>query len=236
MGMVIHDDFWAACQAMPEKQRAQFLYAIALYRFEKEEPKGNPPWLPTFLVIKDRIEMGDDKSERAQKAANARWEKERARKAQEEAQARDEDSAQAYADAYAQADTQAYALAQNSCNAEVEYELVVGVPPYNPPMQNDEQRMPFWLQCLNAFNDVMATTYTSMPEKCRHRLERSEGTVSVEEVRAMIAYKRDEWCGTKYRKGLTPNTLFSPDHFEQYLHQSQAEAKEAKTYAKYDNL
>ena len=52
MGMVIHDDFWAAAQAMPEKQRAPFIYAIVEYRFTGKEPQGSPAWLPTFLVLK----------------------------------------------------------------------------------------------------------------------------------------------------------------------------------------
>ena len=73
MGMVIHDDFWAAAQAMPEKQRAPFIYAIVEYRFTGKEPQGSPAWLPTFLVLKGRLDMGDEKSERARKAANARW-------------------------------------------------------------------------------------------------------------------------------------------------------------------
>ena len=51
MGMVIHDDFWAAAQAMPEKQRAPFIYAIVEYRFTGKEPQGSPAWLPTFLVL-----------------------------------------------------------------------------------------------------------------------------------------------------------------------------------------
>lgn len=95
---------------------------------------------------------------------------------------------------------------------------------------------PFWLQCLAAFNDLMGTTYTTMPEKCRHMLERSAATFTVGQVRSMIAFKREEWTGTKYRKGLTPNTLFSPDHFEQYMHQTQAEEKEAGDYAAYDQV
>ena len=50
----------------------------------------------------------------------------------------------------------------------------------------------------------------------------------------MIRYKREEWQGTKYSKCLTPNTLFSPDHFEQYIHQSQAHHQEVSEYAVYD--
>ena len=225
MGMVIHDDFWAACQAMPEKQRAPFLYAIALYRFEKKEPKGNPPWLPTFIALKQRIDMGDEASERGRKMAQARWGKQKAQApAQQDAQA------------YAQAGAYAYAQASNNSDAEVEDELGVGEPPYIPPMPGNEEGAPYWLQCLAAFNDLMGTAYTTMPSKCRHMLDRSAAVFTVGQVRSMVEFKREEWAGTKYRKGLTPNTLFSPDHFEQYMHQAIAEEKEAGDYAAYDQI
>lgn len=227
MGMVIHDDFWAACQAMPERQRAPFLYALVEYRFEKKEPKGSPQWLPTFIAFKQRIDMGDEASERGRKMAQARWGRHRA-------QASGQHHAQAHAAADAQAYAQAYAQAPNEPDAEVEDELVVGEPPYSPPMPGSAEGPPFSLRCLAAFNDLMGTTYTTMPSKCRHMLERSADAFTVEQVRSMVAFKREEWTGTKYRKGLTPNTLFSPDHFEQYMHQALAEQKEAEAYADYN--
>ena len=165
--------------------------------------------------------------------AQARWGKQKAQApAQQDAQAQAQHDAQAYA----QAGAYAYAQASNNSDAEVEDEVVVGEPPYSPPMPSSLEDAPFWLQCLAAFNDLMGTTYTTMPEKCRHMLERSAATFSVAQVRSMIAFKREEWTGTKYRKGLTPNTLFSPDHFEQYMHQAQAEEKEADEYAAYDQI
>lgn len=230
MGMIIHDDFWAACQAMPEKQRAPFLYALAEYRFEKKEPKGSPAWLPTFIALKQRIDLGDEASERGRKMAKARWGKQKAQASgQQTAQAPCKRDAQAHA----AADAQAYAQASNNSDAEVEVELGVGEPPYIPPVPSSVQDAPFWLQCLAALNDLLGTAYTTMPEKCRHMLERSAATFTVAQVRSMVEFKREEWTGTKYRKGLTPNTLFSPDHFEQYMHQAQAEREEAARYAEY---
>lgn len=92
----------------------------------------------------------------------------------------------------------------------------------------------FAVQCLNAFNEVKGTTYLTMPPECTRTLSRFDGTYSVEQVKAMVAYKVKEWSGTKYKTSLTPNTLFSPQHFEQYMHQSFDDAKEAVDYAKYD--
>lgn len=229
MGMVIHDDFWAACQAMPPKHRAPFLYALAEYRFTKKEPTGNPPWLPTFIAFKQRIDMGDEASERGRKMAQARWGKQKANAQREH----DADASSKHdAQAYAQVDATAYAQASNNSDAEVEYELGVGEPPYSPPMQGNADP-PFWMQCLMEFNTLMGTTYTTMPEKCRNMLERSAGAYTVEQVRNMIAYKRDEWQGTRWKNCLTPNFMFSPDHFEQCIHQSIGESEEAETYAKY---
>lgn len=233
MGMVIHDDFWEACKAMPQKQRAPFLYALVAYRFDQEEPKGNPPWLPTFIAIKQRIDMGDAASKRGRKMAQARWGKREA-KNKTDAQASSQQDAQAYAQAHAQAHTDAYAQASNNLDAEDEVEIEVEIPPYSPPTQSNAQDAPFWVRCLGALNDFLGTTYTTMPEKCRHMLERSASAYTVEQVREMIAYKRDTWRGTKYSKCLTPNTLFSPDHFEQYMHEAKGEAEEAEAYAKYD--
>lgn len=223
--MVIHEDFWAAAKAMPERQRAPFLYALMAYRFEGVEPKGSPPWLPTFLVIKDRLELGDKSSQRGRDMANARWEKHRAQQAAQDAAASAEQDAQAYAQAYAQAD----AAAQNCRDAEVEDELGVGEPPYSPPMPE-----PFALLCLRALNEELGRDYTHLPSRCANAIQLASAGHTVEDVRAMVAYKRDEWRGTPYERHLTPNTLFSPDHIEQYLAQSRAAREEADRYAEYD--
>lgn len=236
MGMVIHDDFWESAQLMPEKQRAPFLYALMLYRFEGKEPEGNPPWLPTFVISKKRLDLGDEASERGRKMAEARWGKKRADTAVPNslnADACKSPDAAAYAQAYAQADADAHAQALNNPDAEVEIEVEIETPPYIPPHAQQDTKAPFWTSCLKALNDELVTTYTTMPEKCRLMLDRSRDTWTVEQVKAMVAYKRDEWQGTRYAKSLTPNTLFSPDHFEQYMHQSADNEREEGAYAEY---
>lgn len=223
MGMVIHDDFWAAAKAMPEKHRAPFLYAVIAYRFEGEEPKGNPPWLPTFLVIKDRIELGDKASEKGRKMAAARWGK-------KNAGAGGGQDAQAHA----QADAQAYAAARNNPDAEDEYELGV-VPPYNPPAGSGCEGEPFWVECLKALNAQLGTAYTTMPADCVRTVQGAEGRFSVEEVAGMVAFKRDWARGTRWSNILTPNTLFSRAHFEQYMGQfAESKRAEVRSGAKYD--
>lgn len=98
----------------------------------------------------------------------------------------------------------------------------------------------FPLLCLKALSDVSGQVYTTMPSRCRRELERAEGRFGADQVRGMIEFKRDEWRaedarrGTTLSRNLTPNTLFSPDHFEQYMGQFAAHRKEADRYAAYD--
>lgn len=80
---------------------------------------------------------------------------------------------------------------------------------------------PYALQCLAALNEVMGTAYGGLPPSVAGYLSRQAGRYPVEEVRAMVEFKRDEWEGTRWRKCLTPNTLFGAEHFEQYLAQSK---------------
>lgn len=104
----------------------------------------------------------------------------------------------------------------------------------NPGQSKENPLPPFPDLCLMALNEELGTAFTTMPAKCRRTLERSEGAATVEEVREMVRHKRDEFRGTQFRGCLTPNTLFSPDHFEQYVHQAREEGKEAARYACYD--
>ena len=213
MGMVIHDDFWAAAQAMPEKQRAPFIYAIVEYRFTGKEPQGSPAWLPTFLVLKGRLDMGDEKSERARKAANVRWGN---RPGKEDAV---DDAA-----ARAQADAQAHAGASSCGNAEVEVEVEYID---NPLIPFDE--------IVHALNEAAGTRYRSSSDKTRRLIHArwAEG-YRLPDFLAVIDTMAAEWAGDpKMAKYLRPSTLFSPK-FEDYVNRGPRTRKEADGYAEYD--
>jgi uncharacterized phage protein (TIGR02220 family) len=229
MGMVIHDDFWAAAQAMPEKQRAPFIYAIVEYRFTGKEPQGSPAWLPTFLVLKGRLDMGDEKSERARKAANARWGNrpgngdavaDAAAQAQTDAPAH----ADAYADASADADADAHADASSCGNAEVEVEVEYIENPLIP-----------FSEIVHALNDAAGTRYRASSAKTRSLIHArwAEG-YRLPDFLAVIDTMAAEWKDDpKMAKYLRPSTLFSPK-FEDYVNRSPKARKEADGYDEYD--
>lgn len=235
MGMVIHDDFWAAAQAMPEKQRAPFIYAIVEYRFTGKEPQGSPAWLPTFLVLKGRLDMGDEKSERARKAANARWgnrpgkddaAEDAAAQAQADAQAHAGAYADADADAYARADADAHADASSCGNAEVEDEVEVEY--------IENPLIPF-SEIVHALNDAVGTRYRASSAKTRSLIHArwAEG-YRLPDFLAVIDTMAAEWKGDpKMAKYLRPSTLFSPK-FEDYVNRSPKARKGADGYDEYD--
>lgn len=108
---------------------------------------------------------------------------------------------------------------------EVEGEVEVEIPPEDSP---------YALLCLDALNHVLGTTYSTLPPSAARTLARFEGVYTPEEVRAMVEYKRADWQDTRFKRNLTPNTLFSVEHFEQYMNQSKQHAKEASEYDIYD--
>lgn len=178
MGVIIHDDFWAAAQSMPEKQRAGFIYAICAYSFDGSEPKGNPAWLPTFIVVKDRLDMGAKASERGRAMANARWGKKH--------------DAQTYAQAYAQA--------SESSDAEVEVEVEVEKDHINRAEIREI------VGILNEeIGKAYKPTTPKTASLIRARLK--EG-FTVEDFRRVIETKAQEWRGGEMEKYLRPETLF----------------------------
>lgn len=235
MGMVIHDDFWAAAQAMPEKQRAPFIYAIVEYRFTGKEPQGSPAWLPTFLVLKGRLDMGDEKSERARKAANARWGNrpgngdavaDAAARAQDDAQARTGAYADADAVADADADADAHADASSCGNAEVEVEV--------EDEYIENPLIPF-SEIVHALNDAAGTRYRASSAKTRSLIHArwAEG-YRLPDFLAVIDTMAAEWKDDpKMDKYLRPSTLFSPK-FEDYVNRSPKTRKGADGYDEYD--
>lgn len=201
MGMVIHDDFWEAAQAMPEKQRAAFIYAIVRYRFTGEGPEGSPPWLPVFIAIRGRLDLADEASERGRKAAEARWGK------RDGSGASTASDAPACADAHALAHAGAHADAPGNSDTEVEDEVEDEKEPHIP-----------YAEIVTALNEAAGTSYRPTSKKTRQLIHArwAEG-FRLPDFEAVIATMAAAWLGDpKMSAYLRPETLFGPK-FEGYL-------------------
>lgn len=77
--------------------------------------------------------------------------------------------------------------------------------------------------CLRALNDELEgfapIRFTVNPHA--RFLNSVAGSVSLEDVRRMVAFKRKQWEGTRYQAHLNPSTLLSPYHLESYIAESK---------------
>lgn len=94
-------------------------------------------------------------------------------------------------------------------------------------VEKNRAQMTLPILCLKVFNEVFGTAFTHMPTKNAEFLSTLEG-VTEEDVRKMVLFKKSQWENTKYAVNMTPNTLFSPDHFEQYIHQAKTAKEEVQ--------
>ena len=203
MNVTIYDDFWEAAQLMPEKQRADFIFAIVNYGFTGEEPPAGKPWAPTFAVIRRRIEMSNEASEKAKSMAKARW-----------AKGRKDAQASCTTDAQASCTTDAQACSKKHAESESESESENITP--KPPYARIVQRL----------NDKAGTAFKSTSRKTRDliRARFNEGFTE-EDFSTVIDAMCDEWLGDAEMCGyLRPETLFGTK-FEGYLNRPAARAK-----------
>ncbi|MEG2533951.1 MAG: conserved phage C-terminal domain-containing protein, partial [Gordonibacter sp.] len=201
-----------------------FMVAVVRYGMTGAEPKGSPLWLPTFTVLKKRIRLS---SARATSGSKGGKSTKANKEANNDLPSTDQPSKPEANDGFAsQSNGKQNEILPSCVEGEGEKEVEVELSPSSPP---------FGLLCLNELNEVLGTCYGTLPSKAALCLSRMDGKYELSDVRRMIEYKRDEWTGTRFANNLTPNTLFGPDHFEQYMHQSKTSAKEASEYDIYDD-
>ena len=101
------------------------------------------------------------------------------------------------------------------------YHLNQTKPIQTKPIQEKkrESKPSFSLQCLKALNEelrgVAPVEFTRNPNG--EYIASLEGRFTVEDVREMVRFKRNEWEGTRFQQNLNPITLFSPEKFESYV-------------------
>lgn len=90
----------------------------------------------------------------------------------------------------------------------------------------DMTARPYAYRCLDVFNRVTGQSWTELKPEIARWLSRFEGVFSVDEVAVMIEFKRRQWKDNpKMKRYIRPKTLFSSDHFEEYIRESKEEAE-----------
>ena len=216
MAMMIQDDFWEAAQALPKRQRAPFLYAVAAYGFDGSLPEGNPPWLPVFIVIRKRIDMSSEASEKARKRARRRWDK----KPRDAAQGEGSDArARAAHDAPADAEHM-----HGTCQARA-----AASEPFDAESESESKYYPLTpsAKIVRRLNDRAGTSFSEASRQTdRLVADRLAEGFTVDDLAAVVDVKCAQWRGDPKMAGyLRPKTLFGPN-FEGYLQEARAMRKQ----------
>lgn len=212
--------FWEnwhrATKYLSRKERGEFLCKVTDYAFEGIEPKITQKEGPAWEFIKVAIDESLAGQEAGIKGGRGKRNKPHAETPSE--------------NPHEKPPTKTPSFIETETETETELQT-----------ERESERPGFSYACLAAFNEETGSTYATLPVKVERFMDRMGDSHTVDEVRAMVRYKRDEWQGTEFARNLTPQTLFSADHFEQYIHQSQMpppkrKPKEVKRDADFERL
>lgn len=81
----------------------------------------------------------------------------------------------------------------------------------------EQENASFSVQCLKIYNETMGRNLCSMPPKSAECLNLRKDRYTLDEVSGMVKMKREQWTGTKMEPYLKPTTIFSPEHFDEYM-------------------
>lgn len=220
--------YYEAAKMLPEEEQGAFLMAVAEYAFDGVEPDFDGMEAMAFILIKPNIDASVKATENGKGGGRP------PKKAKRDKKQGCEPSEKPPLKPTDETNSETTLDTDKDKERDMDKELEWGKGEEQAPFSEAESfDAGFAWQCLAELNGALGTMYSTMPAKCSHMLSRFEGRYSPPDVRRMVEFKRDEWRGTRFERHLTPNTLFGPDHFEQYMEQSSKEAGKDARFDKY---
>lgn len=86
-------------------------------------------------------------------------------------------------------------------------------------VEGDSMAYAFAYKCIAAWQTMTGRIAGTLPSAHMDTLELAKDAYTVEDVTAMLEYKRDEWAGSDMAKHFHPSTLFKPELFHKYMGQ-----------------
>ena len=226
--MQIFDSYIDAGQQLPQRDKERFYTALIEFIAYGFEPNLDGAAAAVFTAIKPSLVISKKRAEAGRRGGNANAKN---NGSSNFASKQNESKSEASDEASEQLACEFAHTITNTITSKGVGGAGEGEP--NPFTEAEEADAGFAWQCLAELNAALGLSYSTMPAKCSRTLSRFEGKYDLSSIRRMVEFKRDEWAGTQYARHLTPNTLFSPDHFEQYMEQSSKEAGKNARFDKY---
>lgn len=200
MVMYFQEDFWEAVNKLEstEDQDAAIV-ALVRYHFDKSEPT-NPIANAILTVCKDRIELSKKRS----KAGKTRKQS----KSKTETKSNQSATTASYS----------YSISNGTSGNELQVDNQHGID-YILEGDDDSMEYAFAYRCIASWQTMTGRIAGTLPAAHIDTLEMAKDAYTVDDVTAMLEYKRDEWAGTDMAKHFHPSTLFKPELFHKYMGQ-----------------
>lgn len=214
MVMYFQDDFWDAINKLEsiEDQNAAIV-ALVRYHFEQSEPK-NPIANAILTVCKDRIELSKKRS----KAGATR----KQTKSKTETKL---DQSGSYA---------SHSLSNSTSSNNLGIDNQQGI---DYMLQGDENELDYAYayRCIALWQTMTGMESENLNASTMDYLQSQKGNYTIDEVKAMLEYKREEWSKKGWDSNFYPKTLFNPENFKRYMNQSKDNKKTSADRWAYDD-
>lgn len=219
--MYFQDDFWEAIKVLPEKDRKDAAMALLEYHFEGCTDETNPVAVAILTVSKKRIELSKTRS-------NAKKGKTKSSSKQNQTQIKtdsNDDQTQTSPSISLSISPSNSSSASNlKKDDDVEWD--------NPTSADAE----FVASALEVFNDEAEADVANIDyaTQCSLAEIRARGR-TVDDLRSVVRCKVSQWSGDgKMNRYIRPSTLYSRDHFEEYLAEAKRKTSTNESGVKWD--
>lgn len=95
---------------------------------------------------------------------------------------------------------------------------------------NNKTNNNIYSEVIDYLNLKAETKYRKVENNFKHIKARLNDGFTIDDFKAVIDKKCQEWKGTEFERYLTPETLFRPSNFEKYLNQKIIPKKQTTTF------
>lgn len=235
MGFYIQDDFWEACEELPEKTQDEVFGSLVRLFFKGDkEPDIKGTSKAMFVAFRDRVLIAKKRSEAGKSKPNQNDDQNGNKPESNDGGSESKPVAAPESNDAPSAEQGGDKTGGHLLKGERERkkgkEKDLKEPPLPPLDECDNEAAAFAVEALAAFNSITGQDVRDMPGDAWCGLRRVfDAGRTIDDVRAVVEKKNAEWKDDKrMARFVRPSTLFG-DKFDEYLNQKDEGGSSAET-------
>ena len=233
MGFYIQDDFWEACEELPEKTQDEVFGSLVRLFFKGDkEPDIKGTSKAMFVAFRDRVLIAKKRSDAGKSKPNQNDDQNGNKPGSNESGSESKPDASPESNDAPSAEQGAGKTGGRLLKGESERKKGKDLkePPLPPLDECDNEAAAFAVEALAVFNSVTGQDVRDMPGDAWCGLRRvCDAGRTIDDVKAVIEKKNAEWKDDKrMARFVRPSTLFG-DKFDEYLNQKDEGGSSAET-------